>query len=240
MIKIILTVRKRPDMTRKEFETHLRDKRIPLFKNTTSVIRHLRCYVQNYIVDDHIDLPFAFSDRDSVNESWFDDIESVRRCFAEPAYEEIIRPDAENFSDTESLIVLFTKETKMVPIRPAIDNIKAFVYLKRKAGMPEETFRQYWQEIRGPALAKDAHFQKLNRGYVVNKVLPGKFNPFSGSVSEYDVVDEMWFEDIKDLEQLYRSSKHYPHLAEDEASFIDLKQSFVLLARESLVHGEYV
>jgi hypothetical protein len=238
MIKIILAVRRRRDMTRTEFETYLREKRIPLFKRTTSVIRHLRCHVQNYILDDDIDLPFAFGDRDSVNESWFDDIESMRRSFAEPCYEEVIRPDAENFSDTESLIVLFTKETKIVQIDRPIDGIKAFVYLKRKAGLPEETFRRYWQEIRGPALAEDAHFQKFSKGYVINDVLPGEFNPFSGMVAEYDVVDEMWFEGLKDLEQLYKGSKHYPYLGDDEASFIDLKQSFVLLARESLVHGE--
>lgn len=98
MIKFTILLKRKPGLTHDEFVEHHQSVHAALFMSVAAVKETVRRYVQQHALD--IDLPGMPKTRfDGITELWFDDVESLGRCFSDPEYLARIRPDEESFLD---------------------------------------------------------------------------------------------------------------------------------------------
>jgi uncharacterized protein (TIGR02118 family) len=104
MVKLIICVKRKTGMTRKEFDAYWQNQHGPLVKSVPEFMRHVRKYVQCHIVENSVPLGVAAS---------YDSAEEIAQAFNEPRYLEIIRPDEHKFAELADCISFVTQE---VPI----------------------------------------------------------------------------------------------------------------------------
>jgi uncharacterized protein (TIGR02118 family) len=90
MIKLVFTVRRRPDMTREEFQRYWREQHAPLVKRHADALR-IRRYVQVHARDTDLDEAVAGARGseprfyDGVAELWWDSFEDLAAAFSSDA-----------------------------------------------------------------------------------------------------------------------------------------------------------
>jgi uncharacterized protein (TIGR02118 family) len=91
MVKGIFTVKRLPEMTLAEFRRYWSEVHAPL----AIKLPGLRRYVQGEVIDE----AYAIAEPrwDGVAQLWFDDPDSVRRCFESEFYQRESHPDGANF-----------------------------------------------------------------------------------------------------------------------------------------------
>jgi uncharacterized protein (TIGR02118 family) len=77
MLKFIVVLYRRPDLTREQFRRHLQEVHGPLARNLPG----LRRYIQNFVVDDPTRQP---PDWDAIVELYFDDRPAMEAAWASP------------------------------------------------------------------------------------------------------------------------------------------------------------
>src|SRR5689334_722350 len=111
MVKFVVAVRRKAGMSEEEFHRYWRGKHGPLVRSVSEFMRHVRRYVQSHTIPGAAsDFPAGGGAFDGYAELWFDDVDSLRRAFAEPRYLEVIRPDEPKFVDLASCVVSITEE----------------------------------------------------------------------------------------------------------------------------------
>jgi uncharacterized protein (TIGR02118 family) len=110
--------------------------------------------------------------------------------------------------------------------------VKVIVLLKKKDGLTQEAFSQYWRQKHGVLVTKTVPGLKR---YVQNHVmkLPGG-RPFT------DGVAELWYDD---MESWQKSAKWYlgdkgKIIRDDEDNFIDKSKMVFIVAEEDEVYKE--
>jgi len=99
MFKLIVLLKKKPDMINAEFTKYWLDTHAPMAKKMPG----LRRYVVNVVRPP----PSRVPDFDGVVEMWFDESESMKKAFASPEGQEI-QKDTERF--TSKVTTLFIDE----------------------------------------------------------------------------------------------------------------------------------
>jgi hypothetical protein len=119
---------------------------------------------------------------------------------------------------------------------------KAMVFLKRKAGITRQQFKEHYEKVHAPLFHK--HFPPIpdyRRNYPVYDdpmTFMGAFDNASelqDNALNYDVITEVSFEDRKGLEELYRllrSTELSKIIADDEDNFLDRNAMRVLVVEE--------
>jgi uncharacterized protein (TIGR02118 family) len=104
VIKLTCLLKRKPGLSRDEFETYWRDVHGPLVKSTRSGSHVLR-YEQH---------PATQSDGwDGVTEQWFESVEDFYASLAEDDYK-LIDEDTRKFLDVSALEFLLTDEPRVV------------------------------------------------------------------------------------------------------------------------------
>src|SRR5690349_8755707 len=103
MLKVILLLHRRPDLTREEFERHWLQVQRPLLLEMAG----LRGLVLNRILGSLDGTPPAY---DGIAETWFDSPEALQAAVATPAGQAALA-DRPNFLDTSRLQVFLIEET---------------------------------------------------------------------------------------------------------------------------------
>ena len=70
MVKLIICVKRKTGMTRKEFDAYWQNRHGPLVKSVPEFMRHVRKYVQCHVVENSVPLGVA-APYDGVAELWF-------------------------------------------------------------------------------------------------------------------------------------------------------------------------
>ena len=91
MVKLIICVKRKTGMSRKEFDAYWQNQHGPLVKSVPEFMRHVRKYVQCHIVENSAPLGVA-APYDGVAELWFDSAEEIALAFKEPRYLENYSP----------------------------------------------------------------------------------------------------------------------------------------------------
>lgn len=108
MIKLIVAVRKRADMSVEEFQQHWRTRHAPLVKNNAATSKYVRKYVQCHTrLDQYADGEVAF---DGTAELWFDSVADKDAFFSDPDYLRDVQPDEERFADMSRTVFFVTEE----------------------------------------------------------------------------------------------------------------------------------
>ncbi|EXJ81429.1 hypothetical protein A1O3_07721 [Capronia epimyces CBS 606.96] len=99
--KIIVIIRKRPDISLDEFQTHYEKNHVPLILSTC---RGMSKYVRNYVQPGSDLHPTGHkAEYDCVTEAWFDTLEDFEKFKADFANSAAIAADEERFVDKSSL-----------------------------------------------------------------------------------------------------------------------------------------
>lgn len=108
MIKLIVAIRKRADMSVEDFHAHWRSRHAALVKNCPATLRYVRKYVQCHTMpEQYADGEVAF---DGTAELWFDSVADKDAFFSDPLYLRDIHPDEEQFADMAETLFFVTEE----------------------------------------------------------------------------------------------------------------------------------
>ena len=112
MVKVIVLMPRRGDMSREDFRQYLRETHLPL----AAKVPGLRRLVVNWVLPDPKGPPPGY---DAVVEDWFDDGMSMDTALASPELQAVVA-DEPNYMDTSrSMILVVDEETVPLPIGPA-------------------------------------------------------------------------------------------------------------------------
>lgn len=105
--------------------------------------------------------------------------------------------------------------------------IKLVYCITKKAGMSEDNFFCYWQNVHGPIGARIPQLRKLVQSRT--KTVPGdQCGP------DYDGMAELWFDDVDAL-LAARRSPEWKASSEDEANFIDHNKVAYFVTEEHVI-----
>ncbi|MGD0957105.1 MAG: EthD domain-containing protein [Candidatus Acidiferrales bacterium] len=105
--------------------------------------------------------------------------------------------------------------------------IKLVYCITKKAGLTDEEFFHYWQNVHGPIGARIPHLRGLVQSHRI--AVPGdKRRP------DYDGMAELWFDDEAALSAARQSPEWKPS-SEDESNFIDHTKVAYFAAREHTI-----
>lgn len=113
MIKVIVAIRKRPDLSVEDFQSHWRNQHAALVKNNPASQRYIRKYTQCFtLLSDYDEAGNAAYD--GAAELWFDSLEDKERFFSDSDYLRDIQPDEGRFADMESTRFFVTEEISVI------------------------------------------------------------------------------------------------------------------------------
>lgn len=108
--------------------------------------------------------------------------------------------------------------------------IKVVYCITKKAGISEEDFFRYWQNVHGPIGAKIPHLRRLVQSRAMT--VPGdQYRPY------YDGMAELWFDDVERL-LAARQSPEWKAASEDEANFINPNRVAYLVTEEFVIFDQ--
>jgi len=108
--------------------------------------------------------------------------------------------------------------------------IKLVYCITKKAGLTDEEFFHYWQNIHGPIGARIPRLRRLVQSH--RRALPGdKLRP------DYDGMAELWFDDMETL-LAARQSLEWKTSNEDEENFIDHNRVAYFVSEEHIILDE--
>jgi uncharacterized protein (TIGR02118 family) len=105
--------------------------------------------------------------------------------------------------------------------------IKVVYCISKKAGLTDEEFFSYWENVHGPIGARIPHLRKLVQSHRLT--VPG-----DGRQPDYDGTAELWFDDMQAL-LAARDSPEWKASTEDEANFIDHNKIAYFVSAERII-----
>ena len=116
------------------------------------------------------------------------------------------------------------------PVARWVTMIKLVYCITKKAGLTDEEFFHYWENIHGPIGARISRLRKLVQSHRLT--LPG-----DRYRSGYDGMAELWFDDLEALLAARQSSEWKASTA-DEANFIDHTKVAYFVSEERIILDE--
>jgi uncharacterized protein (TIGR02118 family) len=114
MIKLIVAIRKREDMSVADFQDHWRTRHAELVRNSPATAKYIRKYVQCHTMSDQYEKgEVAF---DGTAELWFDSVADMEAFYSDPDYLRDVQPDEPRFADMSKTVFFVTEE------EPVLDN----------------------------------------------------------------------------------------------------------------------
>jgi uncharacterized protein (TIGR02118 family) len=108
MIKLIVAVRKRADMSAEAFQDHWRTHHAELVRNSPAAAKYIRRYVQCHTMPDQYEQgEVAF---DGTAELWFDSVADMNAFYSDPDYLRDVQPDESRFADMSKTVFFVTEE----------------------------------------------------------------------------------------------------------------------------------
>ena len=230
MLKMIITCRRNPAMSRQEFFNHLRNVHWPLIRHHPDVLDALPGYVQNHSVlpEEGLELsaPFEIAiERDSVIELKFDGTTGIDRLLSVPSYMQYVRPDEARFNDLAHNIMVLTEPSPVFQA-PSVGRCKRFDFVRRARITDAPAFHAE-VKMQSQSLAVDpaytGHVDRHIDNFVVTTGLDGGFG-----AGAFDLVREVWGTSFAALSAM--ASRSVLHCADPE-------RSFSVFATEFPMHG---
>ncbi len=221
MIKAITLIRRLPGMELDAF----RDYWLHTHPACVLALPGLRRYVQSHpLLGGYKKGPLPF---DGVAETWFDDIDTLRRNAKTEAYE-AVAADEKNFIDPATIVLLLVEDRVIKDGAVPEDGVKAIEMIRRKPGMAVEDYRRYWHDVHGPIAARIP----VLRRYVQSHPLIGAYR--GGRQPHCDGLALTWFDHTDAMRQSAKTTE-YAETRDDEGNFIDQGAHSVLLAKEYVI-----
>jgi hypothetical protein len=217
------------------------------FESThVALMRQARCerflnrYTQNKAmpINTSMELWAAVDTRfDSQASLAFDDFESMSRFFNDPDYNTIVK--SHEFTDPKVMTVELCEEFKLKSGPVDANSVKVIYYFKPSVKRSREEFRDF---IDGPysELTIKPNQSLLSR-HLRSYCYPPSQTAFLKSVfqkadvSQYGVIEELWFNNLDDMQGFHQGLKQQVQQALSNG--IDFENSFSLIVSDRVVFG---
>jgi hypothetical protein len=230
VLKMIITCRRNPAMSRPEFFDHLRNVHWPLIQQYPDVLAAVPGYVQNHSVlpepGFELSAPYRIAaERDSVIELKFEGVAAIERLLSTPSYQQYVRPDEARFNDLPHNIMVLT-EPSNVSRAPAIGRCKRFDFIRRA---PDTEPSSFGAEIdrQHAVLALDPIYTAHVDRHVDNVVV-GPATDSGFGKGAFDCVREVWAANFDSLSAVASRSR---------LQGVDEQTSFSVFATEFAMRG---
>ncbi len=112
MIKLIVAIKRRADMSPEAFHAHWRTQHADLVRGNAATARYVRRYIQCHTLPEEYERGEpAF---DGTAELWFDSVEDMNAFYSDPDYLAAVKPDEGRFADMERTLFFVTAEEAVV------------------------------------------------------------------------------------------------------------------------------
>jgi uncharacterized protein (TIGR02118 family) len=111
--------------------------------------------------------------------------------------------------------------------------IKFTAFMRRRPGLTHEQFVAHHREVHAPLFAGLPATRKYVRRYVQSHPIASQVPGFPAST--FDGITEIWFDDLTGFHALFRDAEYLQTIRADEESFIDTRNSEMLLTVENPV-----
>jgi len=110
MIKLVVCLKRKSDLSLAEFSAYWKERHGPLFLETTAVSQHVTKYVQSHTLEGPVPgFGEAVSAFDGFAEIYFDNAEDMAAAFGAPEYS-VIRADERQFLDLAKCRIAVVEE----------------------------------------------------------------------------------------------------------------------------------
>ncbi len=254
-VKMIICVRRRPQLSRQEFHSYWLEHHGPLAHGVRDrgLAPPMTGYVQNHTLDVasveafRRDRGMAVEPYDGVTEVWLDRVEDLDMGDALSAElvaaQQMLVEDEAKFVDlARSRVFICRPHEIFIEPGAAEPGFKMIICARRRPGMSREAFQRYWLERHAP-LASRVRAQGLAppmRGYVQNHTMAAPLlEPFRAdrnmTLEPYDGITEVWLDGVADMDMGEQLSAELiaaqKLLIEDEAKFVDFSRSSVFIVQ---------
>jgi uncharacterized protein (TIGR02118 family) len=141
-------------------------------------------------------------DFDGISELWFDDLPSMQSAFSNDLVKELGADESTFIGDLKLVTAI---QHQVVPVAKGERLIKRMSTLKRRPDVSMERFQHEWFDVHS-VLVKRLPGVK---GYTQNLIFDrshGRGQPVSYDEFPVDGIVELWFRDVDDLENDFRSA----------------------------------
>jgi uncharacterized protein (TIGR02118 family) len=252
MIRLVFVLRRKPGMSRAEFQKYWRETHGPLVASHSTALNILR-YVQLHTVEDTINDQLAAArggmetPYDGVAELWWNNREEITANAgseaAKTAGRELVQDEA-RFIDLPNSPLWFAYEypqvnpTEEMVAREHSPLVKLFFCLRHPAGQSLEDAQLYWRTNHGPTIRGIAQGMRLKRYFQVHRCEEQLAQPLRKSrgtvVEPYTGHAEAWF-DRGELAAIATSPEARQAMeiaVADERKFIDFSRSAMWIGKE--------
>jgi uncharacterized protein (TIGR02118 family) len=218
MINAITLLKRRPDLSSKEFRDYWRTRHADVIAKLPGVER----YVQSHPLDGE-------SPYDGFAELWAKDSQAFRNIGSSDAYVDV-QADEENFLDRKANVLVLTDEHVIIDGNTGEEAIKCIRFFNRRPDMSVDEFQAHWREQHAPlvaalpSLSRYVHYPARAGGYA------------KGRQPAYDGFDMAWFDSLEALREAM-SSAAYQRVRDDQGSFLAAGDCPQIVAREYLFIG---
>jgi len=251
MIRITFVLRRRPELSREEFQEYWRREHGPLVAGRSTRLGILR-YVQVHTLDDPINGQMAEArggmepPYDGVAELWWWTRERLLEAIEDPAGQDAaaeLLDDERKFIDLERSPLWLAHEYPQV--NPAPEEIvarersplvKLFFCLRQPPGRSMEEAQAYWRTAHGPIIRSIAPAGGILRYLQVHRVedeLEAALRQARGTVTEpYTGHAELWYDRRAWGNAIPERVRGGELAVADESKFIDFERSAMWIAKE--------
>jgi uncharacterized protein (TIGR02118 family) len=217
MLKVILLMKRHPDLSVVEFQGHWLERHAPL----VAALPGLRRYVQSHaLVQGYRKGELLF---DGISELWFDDEAAWGAAKGSDGWAKVAR-DLERLVELPKLVemVVDVHVIKDGPIpSEAVKNVE---FVNRRPGMQLDRFRAYWLDVHGPLAAKIPVLRRYEQNHL-------KASAYSHGDPVYDGLAVTWFDSTADMKR-GTTTGEYQETRADEPCFLPDGHLPIIITRE--------
>lgn len=248
-IKLMAASRRRPGLTRAEYQRYLEFCHGTIARNQRMKITS---YVQNHVIDGAFGVLAdathqQVAERDAVVELCFDNFQDMIATL-EPATPSAASEDGQFFADERTNIIVMAEEEEIPVAHPipafnpglgivgGVGALKVLHFIMRDSDVFREDYYRYWREAHCEALEKAPYAGQMLRRCVMNK--RSRINDNDGAARKhfkmvdppvYDLVATHWFDT---MEHAGAFRQYVEALQASTRRFADWSRSFYLYTRQ--------
>jgi uncharacterized protein (TIGR02118 family) len=233
MIKLIVFVSRRADLSPQAFQAYWRERHGPLVRGAEVTGRLLRGYVQGLTALEAYqgDQPPAF---DGTAELYFDSQAEADAFFADPEYLERIHPDESNFADLSRCAFVATSGPEIVcgPEPANAQGVKLVIGVKRHPDLAVAAWRDHMRGRHAALVCDHSTSAHYLSGYIQCFTADHAYDAGEPAV---DATSELYFPDLASMQAFLDDPAYQAEVFPDGADNADMSRTVFFPTREHAV-----
>jgi uncharacterized protein (TIGR02118 family) len=233
MIKLIVFVTRRDDLSPQAFQAHWRDTHGPLVRAAGVTGRTMRGYVQGMTALEAYqgEQPPAY---DGTAELYFDSQADADAFFGDPEYLENIHPDESNFADLSRCAFVATSGPEIVcgPEPAKAEGVKLVIGVKRRPDLSVAAWRDHMRGRHAELVRDHPASQRYLSGYIQYFAAD---HLYDGGEPAVDATSELYFPDLASMQAFLDDPDYQAEVFSDGAENADMSRTVFFPTREEAV-----